>query len=255
MGRRARMTLTLVAATVVALFVSAASASASFHLMKIRALFEGNSATTGTIELQMTADGQNLVGGHKLCVFANVGFLCSAISIPSNVANGGNQRTVLLSDNAALSPDVPTGGLINTLLSGTNPGALCYENIDCVSWGAFTNNANLPSPAGTPLSGLSSFQVVSRTIARGCPTALDDPDDTNDSAADFSFGVGFPFRNNAGAPTETLCPAAAPPGNPTSPVNPAGNIRKRKCKKAKKKSSGGSTGAYAAKKKKCKKRK
>jgi hypothetical protein len=41
-----------------------------------------------------------------------------------------------------------------------------------------------------------------------------------------------------------------PPGNPASPVNPAGKVRKRKCKKKAKHRS-----AEVAKKKKCKKKK
>ena len=51
--------------------------------------------------------------------------------------------------------------------------------------------------------------------------------------------------------TASTPPATTPPGNPTSPVNPAGNIRKRKCKKKQKTS----RSAEVAKKKKCKKKK
>ena len=67
-----------------------------------------------------------------------------------------------------------------------------------------------------------------------------------------------PDCNHNGLGDETQDPGAAaacnPPasngqGNPTSPINPAGNVRKRKCKKAKRHS------ASAAKKKKCKRRK
>jgi hypothetical protein len=44
----------------------------------------------------------------------------------------------------------------------------------------------------------------------------------------------------------TTTTSETPPGNPTSPVNPAGNIRKRKCKKKQK-----TAGAEIAKRKKC----
>jgi hypothetical protein len=247
MGRGTRTSLALLGAAVAVLCVGTSSASATFHEMRIRAIFEGPSGG-GTVELQMLADGQNFTSGQTLDIYNNVNNLKSSFVLPG-VANGINQRTILISDNAALSPDVNTGGGLHTALQ-TNPGALCYSGIDCVSWGAFTNNAVLPSPAGTPLSGLSTSQVVSRTIARGCPTALDTADDTDNSAADFSFGIGFPFRNNSAAATETLCPTT---GNPNSPTNPAGNTRKRKCKKPK--SSGGNGSAYAAKHKKCRKRK
>jgi hypothetical protein len=72
---------------------------------------------------------------------------------------------------------------------------------------------------------------------------LDAADDTNNSATDFTVGTGNP-RGNAVTPTETVCP----PGNPTSPTNPAGHLRKRKCKKS-------NRSASVAKKKKCKKKK
>ena len=50
--------------------------------------------------------------------------------------------------------------------------------------------------------------------------------------------------------TPPVPPDITPPGNPTSPINPAGNTRKRKCKKKQK-----AAGAEIAKKKKCKKKK
>jgi subtilisin-like proprotein convertase family protein len=50
----------------------------------------------------------------------------------------------------------------------------------------------------------------------------------------------------------TTPPVTTPPGNPTSPINPAGNIRQRKCKKKQKTTP---KSAESAKKKKCKKKK
>lgn len=237
MGRRTR---TFGAIAGFAAFTALSLAGpASAAAIQIRAIFEGPSGG-GFVELQMTADGQNHVAGQKLCVYPNSGILCSAFPLPGDVANGGNQRTILIGDNAALSPDLNTGGALHTSLAGLSAGAVCFGNLDCASWGAFTNGANLPSPAGTPLSGLSTSQVAIRRIDRGCPTALDSADDTNDSFSDFTFGVGFPVRNNAAAPTETPCPSSTT----TTP--------KKKCKKRKRIASGGS--AYAAKKRKCKKR-
>jgi hypothetical protein len=48
-----------------------------------------------------------------------------------------------------------------------------------------------------------------RSITRGCGTALDPADDTDNSAADFTVGTVNP-RGNSVTPTETVCP----PGNP-----------------------------------------
>jgi hypothetical protein len=104
-----------------------------------------------------------------------------------------------------------------------------------------------PSPYGTPVSlpgGDLTGMTLVRSISRGCATALDVADDTDNSAADFTVGTGNP-RGNSVTPTETVCP----PGNPNSPTNPAGKTRKRKCKKKQKRS------AEVAKKKKCKKKK
>jgi hypothetical protein len=233
MNRRLRM-IALPVAVGVAL-IAAAPANASFHLMKVRAIFLG--PTDGAfVELQMTASGQNFVHGQTIDVYPNTGSLHSAFVIPSDVANGGNQHTILLGDtSAAGSPDFTLAGLRSSLSNVASAGALCYSGIDCVSWGSFTNNAVLPSPAGTPMSGLSPSQVAIRGISRGCPTALDDPDDTNNSVADFTFGTFTP-TNNAATPAEVPCPTTTP-------------HKKKKCKKKKHRS------AESAKKKKCKKKK
>ncbi len=81
-------------------------------------------------------------------------------------------------------------------------------------------------------------KTLIRTISRGCATALDAADDTNNSAADFTVGTGNP-RNNAATPTETPCPT-------TTSTTPT----KKKCKKKEE-----APPAYSAKKKKCKKKK
>jgi hypothetical protein len=246
MRRRTRTFVALLGTVMVAMSVAAASAGASYHLIKIRSIFRGPSPTGAFIELQMYADGQNLVAGHSLQVCPPAASICSSFVLPSNVANGGNQRRILLGDTAAPgSPDFTVAGLGTSLTSVASGGAACWDTVDCVSWGAFTGEANLPTPSGTPIAGgLSGTQVSVRSIARGCATALDEPDDTNNSSADFGLAVGYGMRNNSLAPIETVCP----PGNPTSPTNPAGNLRKRKCKKS-------NRSASVAKKKKCKKKK
>jgi hypothetical protein len=187
----------------------------------------------------MYADGQNLVSGQTIKVFPPNSNIASAFTLSGNVPSGQNQRTILIADSAFAGPtaDFTTPGLSTTLSNLASGGALCYSTVDCVSWGSFVGNAFIPSPAGTPIAGpLPTMQVLARPITRGCATALDPADDTNNSSADFGFVVGFPTRNNSMAPTETLCSV------PTA---------KKKCKKKKAKSK---SGAYAAKKK-CKKKK
>ena len=92
-----------------------------------------------------------------------------------------------------------------------------------------------------PGGAIPNNSSIVRTQARGCATALDAADDTNNSSADFAQGSSTP-RANAVTPTETLC------ATPTTK-------KKKKCKKKKKKKGTGKYGSAAAKKKKCKKKK
>jgi hypothetical protein len=229
-----------------AMMVAAGSASASFHEMKIRSIFRGPSPMGAFVELQMYAAGQNFVGGHALKIYNHDASSSTTFSFPMNVANGQNQSRILIGDMTAPgSPDFTATGLGTALNTAAGAGAACWETVDCVAWGNFTGAATLPSPPGTPIAGgLNTTMVSLRSITANCSTALDAADDTDNSSADFGFAVGYSPRNNSLVPTETVCP----PGNPISPTNPAGNTRKRKCKKKQKRS------AEIAKKKSCKKK-
>src|SRR4051794_5379252 len=205
MRRRTRTFAALLGFAAVAMMVSAGSASASFHLMKIRAIFKGP-ADAGFIELQMTAPGQNFVNGQYIQFYGINGTAGSKYNFTHDVASGANQSTILVGDDSTGgSPDFTFSGLGTDL--SLSAGAACYSTIDCVSWGAFTGNNLLPTSAGTPLSGLSTNMVAIRGIARGCSTALDEADDTGDGS-DFTFGFFTP-RNNSVTPTEVPC--ATPP--------------------------------------------
>src|SRR6266536_1975083 len=193
--------------TIGALALGAASASATFHLIKIRELFPGTVAQPESdyVELQ-------------------------SFSVFHGVTPDRTDSTLDLS---------PSGG------------AVCWpinsSPIDCVSWGNFTGDASLPSSAGPPLQGsgasgaIADGKAVIRSITAGCPTLLEDSDDTNNSAANFSETTPNP-RPNSAAITETAC------------ATPAPTVRKRKCKKRKHKSPKSPAPAYSAKKH-CKKHK
>jgi hypothetical protein len=58
---------------------------------------------------------------------------------------------------------------------------------------------------------------LTRTIARGCPTALDDADDTNNSAADFTITAPNP-RNSSSPITETPCKNGSGGGAPNTKI-------------------------------------
>jgi hypothetical protein len=248
------------AATIAAAGIAATTptASASFHLTKIKEITGSAGGNNSFIELQMYEAGQNLVSGHNITVWDGDGLV---LGIPQpietlplsgpNPANGQSQRTILIGDTGVagrdftleLTPYFDTG-------AGNNlgpAGAACFDSIpvDCVSWGTtFTGANNLPdktTPIQTALgAGGLSFR---RNIGGGtCATALDAADDTNNAAVDFTNGAASPTPNST-LPTETLCTPTPAPSNPASST-------KKKCKKKKKK---GKSAAAAAKK--CKKKK
>jgi hypothetical protein len=205
-----------VAIACLALGLLAGSAPASFHQIKIREVHEGGGAAADYVVLQMFAAGQTQVATRHLMSFDSAGNQYVDYVFPSNVANGQNQRTILVAtqgmDDVGVNPDfeVPT----SNFFPGP-PGSVCYEHFldsgqgafDCVSIGAVAPPHADPSLVGTPVlspAGLAPGQSVIRSISRGCKTLLEDSDDTDSSAADFALGTPSP-RNNAMAPTEKSC--------------------------------------------------
>jgi hypothetical protein len=207
MGRR---TLAPVLLGVAALALLLAPASqATFHEIQVREVFPGSS-TTGAeadyVELQMFASGQSHVKSHSLRVYDSTGKqVGTAATFLADVGKGANQSTILFATPQAEAQFGVTGDLALPAPLQPSGGAVCWENLDCVSWGAFSGTM-LPSPAGTPVAtaGIPDGQAIQRTIARGCATALDPADDTNDSAADFSPVMPAP-RPNSVSPTEQVC--------------------------------------------------
>ena len=244
MNRRLTRIALLAALTLTATIGIASSARADHHLIMVREVHRDAVAAQNYIVLQMFADGQNVnLGTHYIDILDGTGQADAEYPLPA-VPNGLNQRTILIANNIT-GADFNNAGVVIP-----QDGAVCYDEtngyngtggLDCVAWGNFTGTTHpLSSPAlPTVLGGvgLANGQTLVRTIARGCATALDAADDTNNSNADFALGSANP-RNNAATPTEKPCTGA---GSTTA---------KKKCKKHKKK-----TGAYSAKKKKCKKHK
>jgi hypothetical protein len=235
----------------------ASTAFATFHLNRIREVHEGGATGADYVELQAMSAGENLVAGKHIVTYDAGGGVLTDYTIPSNVANGADQATILVANAptvGGVTPDFQAGSMgvgDGNLNVDNTGGTVCYTDssitvaLDCVAF----DHANDPNPFMTPTFNPPQFgppfilpgadldgQSLIRTISRGCATALDAADDTN-SAADFTLGTGAP-RNNATTPTEAPCPP--------SPTTPA----KKKCKKKKHKRS-----AESAKKKKCKKKK
>jgi hypothetical protein len=222
----------------------------------------------------MYAFGQNLLAGDGTfpqLIWCDAD--CSPAPTPigpfSTLPNPANQSTVLIGDTNVNGSDIAANLNLDTIAAG---GAVCWLTNqagfdDCVSWGTFnaTGAAFLTSTYGSDAATGTPFgfalpggtQAMRRDISANCATLLEAADDTNDSAADFDDVTRNP-RPNSVAPSETPCGGGGPgpgggggtttaPGNPTSPINPAGNIRQRKCKK--------SNRSATVAKKKCKKKK
>jgi hypothetical protein len=266
MGRRTWRFAAVLATAALALVLTASSASATFHLVKVKEVFPGTAAQPESdyVELQAYSLFQNQVQFGQLKVYNAAGNEVNSFMPAGPLANNANQMTVLIADSGfgAQFPGVTPDSTNSSLNLSPAAGAVCWPitevPIDCVSWGAFTGNASLPSSAGSPLQGtgtsgaIGDGKAIVRSISANCPTALDDADDTNNSAADFSETTPNPRPNSAPI---TEVPCSSGPGVAPNPVK----SKKKKCKKRKRSADpGGTTGggapAYAAKKKKCKKK-
>lgn len=217
MGGRLAAIVVASAATV-GLLIAAPAAEATFHLIKVREVYPGSGDDTGFVELQMYAAGQTQLSGHKMTVYNSAGALIHTSTFTREVTHGENQRTVLIGDSnvaslLSVAPDLVDAGLEIPAAGG----AACWNAggipADCVAWGDFSGGVALQAATGTTVGapvapgGILAGQAILRTIAPGCPTLLEESDDSNDSATDFTVLPNSPNpRNNATTPTEHTCP-------------------------------------------------
>lgn len=187
------------------------AALATFHLVQVREVYPGSAADPQAeyVELQMWAQGQDLLAGHAVRTFDATGAVTSTSSFPADLSRGQNQSTmVLATPQAEAQLGFAADGSL-TVPGALDPagGAVCWEALDCVSWGTFAGT--LPSPAGQPAvpAGIPDGMALRRAISRGCPTLLDPADDNDESAADFAAVFPAP-RPNSVPPTEKPCTPA-----------------------------------------------
>ena len=167
----------------------------------------------------MYADGENLVAGKVIRTFNSTDQLNSQYVIGAGpgphpgAPNGQNQRTILISSLfTPMGVNADFVAPVADLQMTGQDGAVCYtENnpptytpIDCVAYGNYMGS--LPG-VGAPAVATPFESTLERSITRGCPTALDPLDDSNNSSADFALSTRSP-RNNSTPPTETLCAPA-----------------------------------------------
>jgi hypothetical protein len=192
-----------------------ASASASFHLIKVREVHPGQSDDS-YVELQMFAAGQSLLGGHSLTLYSSSGALVHTSTFSGSVAHSANQQTVLVGDTAVQStygvaPDLLDAGLSIPAAGG----AACWNAggipADCVAWGNFNGQAAIQTSTGTAVGspaspgGIPAGMAIRRKISPGCPTLLEEADDSNVSATDFEEVAPSP-RNDSSPIAESVCP-------------------------------------------------
>jgi hypothetical protein len=216
----------IVAALAAGLLLPSAS-NAVFHQMKIVEIFPGGTgilpsppAAAQYIMLQMYAGGQTEVTGHQITVFDAAGVPGTPFTFVSNLANGNSQDTVLLATTEAEA----FFSVIADLSLGAGPvldpsgGKVCFEDIDCVSWGNFAGSNLSPSPSGTPFGypdGLIVGHAIVRDTSHGNAN-LQDGDDTNDSKDDFDcVATAQPTQNDGTTGSYTDAAACPVCGNDT----------------------------------------
>lgn len=205
-----------VLAVVLALTTIPATASATFHDIKVREVHP-SSGDDSYVVLQMYLPSQNFVSNHSMKLYNSSGTLVHTSTFGGNVSNGQSQATILIGDTAVSSafgvtPDLEDSGLSIPAAGG----AVCWNATgvpaDCVAWGNFNGGSSFSTATnttvGNPASsgGITAGKAIRRSIAPGCATLLEDGDDTNDSATDFAEVTPGP-RNNASAITEHNCTA------------------------------------------------
>lgn len=192
----------------VAILLAAASApaAATFHETSIREVYVGPAGDPNAqyVELQAYASGQNFVQGKSLTFYGPTGTLLGTVTFSADKGNGNNQAHLLIATTQAVTKFSVAADLSMTALLDPAGGKVCFENVDCFSWGSYSGTGTTPSPSGTPFNvagGLTADTAVRRDITGGASaTMLDVSDDTNDSAADFDFAASpNPLNNASGA--------------------------------------------------------
>jgi hypothetical protein len=213
LGARRRGCLLVPAFACLYLLALSPPAFATFHEMSIREVYPGSLAEPGAqyVELQMWAGGQNHVKTHVLRSYNAAGTVVATNTFGSDVPGGANQSTIVMATPEAEAKFgiVSDGPLSPSIQLNPAGGAVCWENLDCVSWGNFSGGS-LPSPAGSPAAspaGIPDGMALRRTIAPGCATQLESTDDRDNGATDFSAVFPEP-RPNSVAPSERACASA-----------------------------------------------
>ena len=194
-----------IAAFFLAALAAAAPAFASFHLMRIMEVFPGTVSAPDAqyVMIRSYAANQTFLTSHKIHVYDALGTEVSGspFTFTTSQSTGPDQMEVWIATAEAASLFNLTADLTMTAVLPLSGGMVCYDAIDCVSWGSYHGSNTMPSPTGTPFDapvGLVQGQTMQRRldICLGVST-LEACDDTDDSANDFIFATPAP-KNEAG---------------------------------------------------------
>ena len=191
-GSRARPWQVVAVAALIAPLTAAPSA-AIFHEMLIVKVFVGSAAAPDAqyVVLQMYNDGQTSLGGHPMRFF-NAGGTSLGTSSFGPISNGADDANILIATPTAEALFGITADLRVPVRMPAAGGKVCFDNVDCFAWEAYTN---LPdSSIGTPFADFGDDLEADRLYAG----ALDAFDDTNNSDVDFQSESAPNPRNNAG---------------------------------------------------------
>ena len=226
-GNRASARLGLwLAGALTGLLLFAAPASATFHLMKIRAVYPHGNA--GYVELQLLETGEYQVGGHHLVSYNADGSVANDFQLPTNASPSSPANATILIAGSGYAGSPSADEVDSSMNLSAAGGAVCWvegEPPDCVAWGNFSAAHPAANPellVGNPASpgGVTAGKALERSIAAICPTFLEAGDDTDDSATDFSEQTPNP-RSNSSTVVEERCVVAetAIDSKPKSPTN------------------------------------
>ncbi len=185
--------------------------ASTFHLVMVREAYPGSAASPGAeyVELQMYASGQGLVNSHRVEFLDTAGSSRGFATVEGNVALDANQSTILLATPEAESQfGLAADGSFSGGKLDPAGGAVCWETLDCLSWGGFSGATSSPGGAPADPSGIPDGMALRRAISPGCPTLLDPADDSDGSAADFADAFPAP-RPNSVVPSERACASGA----------------------------------------------
>lgn len=201
-SKRPSLRLLLVAALLGGTLIGFASpARAAFHMMLITEVFPGAKSAPNAqyIELQMYFPFQNMVADHQVLVYNAKGKRVGKFVFPEAVPNFLYGDFVLIATAEAEELFGITADLVMKPAVIARGGRVCWENVDCVSWGNYKGSKTDPSPTGNPFSpkeGLVLDSAIQRNVDGGMiPTSVDAEDDTDDSASDFALADPNPTNN------------------------------------------------------------